>query len=314
MNLGIIGLGKMGGGIARRLHRDGHTPIGFDLDPEERTQLASDGVGTAASLDELVDKLESPRIFWLMVPAGHIVDKVLADLKPHLSENSIVVDGGNSYYQDSMRRAKELQENVGAHYIDCGVSGGVWGLEGGYCLMVGGADAPVEHLRPVFETLAPAKNKGWGHMGPSGSGHFVKMIHNGIEYGLMQAYAEGFALMTAKEEFDLDTVQISNIWQHGSVIRSWLLELVENALREDGPGLNDIAPYVADSGMGRWTVQEAMDLNIPAPVLTHSLIERIQSRDDRAFYNRLLAALRNQFGGHALKTAVSGANSETGEG
>ncbi|MEM1041860.1 MAG: phosphogluconate dehydrogenase (NAD(+)-dependent, decarboxylating) [Bacteroidota bacterium] len=312
MNIGIIGLGKMGSGLVRRLHRGGHTPIGFDLDTEELAKLAYDDIGTAESLDELAGQLEAPRVFWLMVPAGEAVDSVLADLEPHLEAGSIVVDGGNSYYQDSMRRAKEMKEDVGALYVDCGVSGGVWGLEGGYCLMVGGEDEPVGHLRPVFETLAPAKDKGWGHMGPSGSGHFVKMIHNGIEYGLMQAYAEGFALMTAKEEFDLDTVEISNVWQYGSVIRSWLLELVENALQEDGPGLSDIAPYVADSGMGRWTVKEAMDLNIPAPVLTHSLIERIQSRDDRAFYSRLLAALRNQFGGHALKAAVSGADSETG--
>ncbi len=312
MQIGIIGLGKMGGGIARRLHRAGHTPVGFDLDQKERDELAADGIGTAASIEGLADTLEAPPIYWLMVPAGKVVDKVLADLKPHLHEGCIVVDGGNSFYKDSMRRAEEMKEDVGAHYIDCGVSGGVWGLEGGYCLMVGGDDEPVEYLRPVFETLAPAPDKGWGHMGPSGSGHFVKMVHNGIEYGLMQAYAEGFALMTAKEEFGLDTVEISQVWQHGSVIRSWLLELVERALEEDGPGLDEIAPYVADSGMGRWTVKEALDLNVPAPVLTTSLIERIQSRDDRAFYSRLLAALRNQFGGHALMAAVSGADPETG--
>ncbi len=312
MNIGIIGLGKMGGGIARRLHRAGHTPIGFDLDQKERDELVADGIGTASSIADLADQLEAPHIFWLMVPAGEIVDKVLASLEPHLHEGCIVVDGGNSFYQDSMRRAKELKEDVGAHYIDCGVSGGVWGLEGGYCMMVGGDEQPVEHLRPVFEALAPAADQGWARMGPSGSGHFVKMVHNGIEYGLMQAYAEGFALMTAKEEFALDTVEISNVWQHGSVIRSWLLELVERALQEDGPALDAIAPYVADSGMGRWTVKEGLDLNVPLPVLTHSLLERIQSRDDRAFYSRLLAALRNQFGGHALKAAVSGANPETG--
>ncbi len=312
MDIGIIGLGKMGGGIARRLARAGHTPVGFDLDPKERDDLAADGIGTAPSIADLAEQLEAPHVFWLMVPAGKIVDQVLADLGPHLHEGCLVVDGGNSFYQDSMRRAEELKERAGAHYIDCGVSGGVWGLEGGYCLMVGGGEEPVEYLRPIFEALAPAADKGWAHMGPSGSGHFVKMVHNGIEYGLMQAYAEGFALMTAKEEFALDTVQIANVWQHGSVIRSWLLELVERALQEDGPGLRDIAPFVADSGMGRWTVKEALDLNVPAPVLTTSLIERIQSRDDVAFYSRLLAALRNQFGGHALKAAVAGADPETG--
>ncbi len=311
MDIGIIGLGKMGGGLARRLHRAGHTPIGFDLDEAERNELASDGISTADSVDELADKLEAPKVFWLMVPAGIVVDKVLDGVKPHLSEGCIVVDGGNSFYQDSMRRAAELKE-LGVAYVDCGVSGGVWGLEEGFCLMVGGEDDAVETLTPIFEALAPTADKGWAHFGPSGAGHFVKMIHNGIEYGLMQAYAEGFALLTAKAEFNLDTVRVSEVWQHGSVIRSWLLNLVGRALTEDGPGLDDIAPFVTDSGMGRWTVKEAIDLNISAPVLTHSLIERIQSRDDRGFHNRLLAALRNQFGGHAVKTAGADAESETG--
>ncbi len=304
MQIGIIGLGKMGGGIVRRLHRAGHQPIGYDRNENEVAELEADGIGAAHSLEELAGKLDAPRAFWLMVPAGKIVDQVIESLMPHLGEGSIVVDGGNSFYQDSMRRAEALKAH-GVHYIDCGVSGGVWGLEGGYCMMVGGADEPVERLTPVFEALAPAADKGWAHMGPSGSGHFVKMVHNGIEYGLMQAYAEGFAIMSAKEEFGLDLKEISNVWQYGSVIRSWLLELVERALDDDGPALAEIAPFVQDSGMGRWTAKEAIDLNIPAPVLTTSLIQRIQSRDDIAFYNRLLAALRNQFGGHALKALAA---------
>jgi 6-phosphogluconate dehydrogenase len=277
MEIGIIGLGKMGGGIIRRLHRAGHDPIGYARTEADVAEIEAEGIRGARSVAELADQQADPCIFWLMVPSGEVVDKVIGSLRPHLSEECIVVDAG--------------------------VSGGVWGLEGGYCMMVGGPDEAVERLTPIFEALAPGEDKGWGHMGPSGSGHFVKMVHNGIEYGLMQAYAEGFAIMNAKEEFDLDIEHISNVWQYGSVIRSWLLELVERALKEDGATLADIAPYVQDSGMGRWTAKEAIDLNIPAPVLTTSLIERIQSRDDVAFYNRLLAALRNQFGGHAMQAA-----------
>ena len=295
----------MGGGIARRLKQKGFDPVGFDLSEDEVRELRSHGVEGANSLAALADRLDSPpHVFWLMVPAGEVVDKVIQNLKPYLHEGCIVVDGGNSFYKDSMRRAEELGE-MGVLYLDVGVSGGVWGLEGGYCMMVGGPDPAVEKLRPVFEALAPAPDKGWAHMGPSGSGHFVKMVHNGIEYGLMQAYAEGFALMQSKEEFGLDTVEISNVWQHGSVIRSWLLELVENALQEDGPSLDSVAPYVNDSGMGRWTAKEAIDQNVSAPILTMSLLQRIESRDDKAYYNRLLSALRNQFGGHAMKAAAS---------
>jgi 6-phosphogluconate dehydrogenase len=302
MEIGIIGLGKMGGGIIRRLHRTGHDPIGYARTEADVADIESEGIRGARSVAELAEKQEGSRVFWLMVPSGEVVDKVIGSLRPHLSEGCIVVDGGNSFYKDSMRRAEELAEH-GVHYVDAGVSGGVWGLEGGYCMMIGGPDEAIEYLTPIFEALAPGKDKGWGHMGPSGSGHFVKMIHNGIEYGLMQAYAEGFAIMNAKEEFNLDMEHISNVWQYGSVIRSWLLELVERALKEDGATLSEIAPYVQDSGMGRWTAKEAIDLNIPAPVLTQSLIERIQSRDDVAYYNRMLAALRNQFGGHAMKAA-----------
>ena len=304
MQLGIVGLGRMGGGIARRLHAAGHTPIGFDLDPDEVAGLEAAGIGAANSLDALVGRLEAPRVVWLMVPAGDVVDRVLDDLRPHLGEGDVVADGGNSFYKDSMRRAEELAER-GVHYLDVGVSGGVWGRKEGYCLMVGGSDEAALKLRPVFEALAPAEDAGWAYLGPSGAGHFVKMVHNGIEYGLMQAYAEGFALLSSKQEFGLDTVEIAGLWQHGSVVRSWLLELVRRALADGGPALDSVAPYVEDSGMGRWTAKEAIDQNVPAPVLTLSLLQRIQSRNDTAFYNRLLAALRNQFGGHAMKAATS---------
>ncbi len=304
MQLGIIGLGKMGGGIARRLHRAGHHPIGFDRNEDEVAELEADGVGAARSLDELVGKLDAPRVFWLMVPAGPVVDAVLNDLRPHLEAGCCVVDGGNSFYKDSMRRAEDLAE-AGVHYLDVGVSGGVWGLEEGYCMMVGGPDAAAERLRPVFEALAPTPETGWAHLGPSGAGHFTKMIHNGIEYGLMQAYAEGFAVLRSKEEFGLDLKEVSDVWEHGSVIRSWLLTLVGRAIEQEGPGLDEVAPFVEDSGMGRWTAKEAIDQNVPAPVLTTALLERIQSRDDVGFYNRLLAALRNQFGGHAMQAATA---------
>ena len=304
MQIGIIGLGKMGGGIIRRLHRAGLDPIGYARSEKDVAALEADGIRAAHTLDELASKQGSPCVFWLMVPSGPVVDSVIESLEPHLSAGCIVVDGGNSNYKDSMRRGKELEAR-GIHFVDAGVSGGVWGLEGGYCMMVGGSDEAVDVLRPVFEALAPAPDKGWGHMGPCGSGHFVKMVHNGIEYGLMQAYAEGFALMEAKKEFDLDTEEIARVWQYGSVIRSWLLELVELAIQAEGPQLTEIAPYVSDSGMGRWTVKEGLDLNVPIPVLTTSLIQRIQSRDDIGYYNRLLAALRNQFGGHAMQAAES---------
>jgi 6-phosphogluconate dehydrogenase len=310
MEIGIIGLGKMGGGIARRLRRAGHDPVGYDRSEDDVAQLESEGVRGARSIAELADHLGEPHVFWLMVPSGEVVDQVIASLQPHLSPGCIVVDGGNSFYKDSMRRAEELAEQ-GVHYVDAGVSGGVWGLEGGYCMMVGGPDEAIETLTPIFEALAPGKDKGWGHMGPSGAGHFVKMVHNGIEYGLMQAYAEGFAVMGKKEEFDLDLEHIANVWQHGSVIRSWLLELTERALQAEGLKLDAIAPHVTDSGMGRWTAKEAIDLNVPAPVLTLSLLQRIESRDDIGFHHRLLAALRNQFGGHAMQAAAADEDEES---
>ncbi len=302
MQIGIIGLGKMGGGIIRRLHRAGLDPIGYARSEKDVASLEADGIRAAHSLEELASKQGSPCVFWLMVPSGPVVDKVIESLEPHLGEGCIIVDGGNSNYKDSMRRGKELEAR-GIHFIDAGVSGGVWGLEGGYCMMVGGSDEAIDVLRPVFEALAPAPDKGWGHMGPCGSGHFVKMVHNGIEYGLMQAYAEGFAIMEAKKEFHLDLHEISQVWQYGSVIRSWLLELAERAFEMEGQDLTNIAPIVSDSGMGRWTAKEAIDLDVPAPVLTQSLLQRIESRDEVGFHHRLLAALRNQFGGHAMQAA-----------
>ncbi|MDX1532124.1 MAG: NADP-dependent phosphogluconate dehydrogenase, partial [Rhodothermales bacterium] len=247
MQLGIIGLGKLGGGIARRLLRHNHEPVGFDRAPDEVADLEAAGGGGARSYEALVAALEPPRHLWLMVPAGPVVDAVLEEVIPHLDPGDCIVDGGNSFYKDSVKRAEACREKHGLHYVDCGVSGGVWGLDGGFCLMVGGADEAVDRLRPVFEALAPAPDQGWAHLGPSGAGHFTKMVHNGIEYGLMQAYAEGFALLDSKAEFGLDLHRISEIWQHGSVIRSWLLELTERALHDDA-SLADVAPFVQDSG------------------------------------------------------------------
>lgn len=302
MQLGLIGLGRMGGGLARRLLDGGHVVVGYDLDEAEVRDLEGAGGTGVHSIDALAQALETPRAVWLMVPSGPVVDRVLDDLAPHLAAGDVVIDGGNSFYKDSMRRAEALAQR-GVHYLDVGVSGGVWGQREGFCLMVGGEREAAERLRPIFETLAPEADRGWGYLGPSGAGHFTKMIHNGIEYGLMQAYAEGFALLASKTEFGLDLQQITDVWQHGSVIRSWLLSLVGRALEEQGATLEEVAPFVQDSGMGRWTVKEALDQNVPAPVLTLALLNRIQSRDDTAFYNRLLAALRNQFGGHAMKAA-----------
>jgi 6-phosphogluconate dehydrogenase len=237
----------------------------------------------------------------MMVPAGDAVDATLDDLLPHLEEGDILVDGGNSNYKDTLRRADRADEH-GLHYVDVGTSGGVWGLEEGYSMMVGGPDAAVDHLRPALETLAPGPDKGWGHMGAVGAGHFVKMVHNGIEYGVMQAYAEGFDIMHAKDEFDLDLQQVAETWRFGSVVRSWLLDLTARALEED-PDLPDIAPWVDDSGEGRWTVKEAIDLDVPAPVITDALISRLDSRVEDSYTHKLLAAMRNQFGGHDVKSS-----------
>jgi len=299
MRLGMIGLGKMGGNMVRRLLAGGHEVVGFDPSAEAVQEVVDAGAAGAGSLAELVDKLPAPRGVWMMVPAGDVVDKGLGDLAPLLAADDVVVDGGNSFYKHSLERGERLA-GQGLHYVDCGTSGGVWGLEGGYSLMVGGDDDALARLRPVLECLAPAADKGWGHVGPTGAGHFVKMVHNGIEYGLMQAYAEGFALLQRKEQFDLDLAQVAKIWRHGSVVRSWLLELLEGVLKED-QDLEEIAPWVADSGEGRWTLFESIELESPAPVIALSLIQRLRSRDQESYPDRLLAALRNAFGGHAVK-------------
>ncbi|KRA17591.1 phosphogluconate dehydrogenase (NAD(+)-dependent, decarboxylating) [Lysobacter sp. Root604] len=299
MELGMVGLGRMGANMAERLVRGGHRVTGYDPGATAREQAAARGIGSAASLAELVTGLPAPRVLWLMVPAGRIVDETLAQLLPLLAPGDSVIDGGNSNYKDTMRRAAELAER-GLHFVDSGTSGGIWGLAEGYSLMIGGDEDAVEHLRPLFETLAPAPDRGWGRVGPSGAGHFTKMVHNGIEYGLMQAYAEGFAIMQRKPGFDLDLHQIAQIWRHGSVVRSWLLDLGADALGRN-PALDGIAPYVEDSGEGRWTVAEAIDLDVAAPVITASLLERLRSRESDSFADKLLAAMRNEFGGHKVK-------------
>jgi 6-phosphogluconate dehydrogenase len=299
MELAMIGLGKMGANMTERLINGGHRVVGFDLNPESVRQVEAIGAEGVGSLEDLVATLPSPRVIWIMVPAGSPVDATIEALLPHLDEGDIVIDGGNSNYKDTLRRAEACQ-SAGHHLVDVGTSGGVWGLAEGYSMMVGGDTDVVESLRPIFETLAPAPDRGWGRTGDSGAGHYVKMVHNGIEYGLMQAYAEGFALMEAKDDFDFDLSQIAGIWQDGSVIRSWLLDLTTAAISEN-PTMAGIAPWVPDSGEGRWTVFEAIDLDVAAPVITLSLMRRIGSRDEVDYSDRLLAAMRNQFGGHAIK-------------
>ncbi|MDX1548104.1 MAG: decarboxylating 6-phosphogluconate dehydrogenase [Rhodothermales bacterium] len=301
MKLGMIGLGKMGANMSRRLLRGGHSVVGYNRSEEPIRDLERDGGEGAASLEDLVARIDAPRHVWMMIPAGAPVDETIETLLPLLDAGDVLVDGGNTNYKDTLRRAEAVRE-AGLHYVDAGTSGGIWGLEEGYSLMVGGAPEAVERLRPVLETLAPAPDRGWGHVGPSGAGHFVKMIHNGVEYGMMQAFAEGFAVMEAKHEFDLDLQQVAEVWRHGSVVRSWLLDLAARALADD-PALDGLAPFVPDSGEGRWTVKEAIDLDVPAPVMTLALVERLSSREDNSFAYRLLSALRNQFGGHATKPA-----------
>lgn len=299
MQLGLIGLGKMGARMAERLLLGGHAVVGLDSNQAAVDALVSKGAQGASTLQELVEKLTPPRAIWIMVPAGDPVEQTIAALKPLLSKGDTLIDGGNSNYKDTVRRGAAL-EAEGFHYVDVGTSGGVWGLKEGYSMMIGGEKEAVEHLRPIFETFAPAADKGWGHVGPVGSGHYTKMIHNGIEYGMMQAFAEGFAILQKKEEFGLDLAQIAQIWQHGSVVRSWLLDLTAEALQEN-QSLDGIAPFVPDSGEGRWTVFEAIDLDVPAPVITHSLMTRFRSRDSYSYADRLLSAMRNKFGGHAIK-------------
>lgn len=299
MELAMIGLGKMGANMAERLLRGGHKVHGFDPFEQARESARSRGILIDDSLEAVVKALPSPRIVWMMVPAGQVVDDTIAALRPLLGAGDILIDGGNSNFHDTIRRGEALQAD-GIPYIDCGTSGGVWGLREGYSMMIGGDAAAIVTLEPIFATLAPTPDTGWGRVGPGGSGHYTKMIHNGIEYGMMQAYAEGFSILQHKTDFGLDLHQIAEIWRHGSVVRSWLLDLTANALK-DNPDMQGIAPWVSDSGEGRWTVAEAIALDVPAPVITLSLLERLRSRDTDSFSDRMLAAMRNQFGGHAIK-------------
>ncbi|HET6845365.1 MAG TPA: decarboxylating 6-phosphogluconate dehydrogenase [Anaerolineales bacterium] len=299
MELAMIGLGKMGLNMATRLVRGGHHVVGFAPSPASVEQAEKAGIEGASSLAEAVKKLAAPRVVWLMIPAGKITDDTIDQLATLLAPGDCIIDGGNSNYHDTMRRAGILNAK-GIQFVDSGTSGGVWGLENGYSLMIGGEPAVVERLQSIFETLAPAKDLGWGRVGPHGAGHFVKMVHNGIEYGMMQALAEGFSVLEAKKELELDAEQIAEIWRYGSVVRSWLLDLTALALKDDAQ-LSGIEPWVEDSGEGRWTVQEAIDLDIAAPVITLALQMRLASRDRRNFTARLLAAMRNQFGGHSIR-------------
>jgi 6-phosphogluconate dehydrogenase len=299
MELGIIGLGKMGGNMAERLRLAGHKVVGFDFSAEAVKKLSDAGSVGASTLEDLVKNLQAPRAVWIMVPSGDPVDETIARLEPLFEKGDTFIDGGNSNYKDSQRRHAQLTAK-GFNFVDVGTSGGVWGLKEGYSMMIGGDPEPVERLRPIFETLAPAKDLGWGRVGPAGAGHFVKMVHNGIEYGMMQSYAEGFSIMKAKTPLNLDLGQVSQIWRYGSVVRSWLLDLTADALKKN-PALDGLEAYVADSGEGRWTVFEAIDLNVSAPVITESLIRRIRSREENNFTDRMLSIMRNAFGGHAVK-------------
>ena len=299
MKIAMIGLGKMGANMTKRLVQGGHTVIAFDLNEAATKAAEADGAEGARTFDEVVAKLPSPRVVWVMVPSGKPTEATIDALAERLTPGDILIDGGNSNYKDSVRRAAALKER-GLSFVDVGTSGGIWGLTEGYSMVIGGDEHVVDRLRPVFETLAPGRDKGWGRVGPAGAGHFVKMIHNGIEYGLMQAYAEGFAIMKAKEEFGLSLSQIAEIWRHGSVVRSWLLDLTALALSPD-EDLKEIKAWVPDSGEGRWTVFEAVDLDVAAPIITMSLQRRLRSREETPFADKLLSALRNQFGGHAIR-------------
>ena len=300
MQLGMIGLGRMGGNMARRLRRAGFDVVGYNQDEAATAQLAAEcDLVPASSTDDLVTRLTAPRVVWLMLPAGEVTESYVVQLADRLSPGDVLVDGANSWFKDSMRRGELLAErDIG--FVDAGVSGGVWGLANGYALMVGGEAAAVERVTPVLKALAPSPTDGWLHCGPAGSGHYVKMIHNGIEYGMMQAYAEGFALMESRDDFDLDLAAVAEMWRHGSVVRSWLLDLIGEALA-DGPALDRIDPYVADSGEGRWTTIEAVEQGVPTPVMTLALMSRFASQGKQDYASKLLALMRNQFGGHAIK-------------
>ncbi|HTW56001.1 MAG TPA: decarboxylating 6-phosphogluconate dehydrogenase [Thermoplasmata archaeon] len=300
MEVGMVGLGRMGGNMATRLVRGGHTVVGFAPSRDTVDAAVKNGVVGAYSLPDLVRALRPPRAVWLMIPAGAPTEAMIDDLLPLLAPGDLLIDGGNTYYRDSIRHAQKVAAK-GLKFLDVGTSGGIWGLQEGYSMMVGGAPEDVARVRPALETLAPAQDAGWGHVGGVGAGHFVKMVHNGIEYGLMQSYAEGFAILKAKPDYPIDLAQVARIWQRGSVVRSWLLDLVAAALR-DPVALQHLAPYVQDSGEGRWTVKEAIDLDVPAPVITIALEQRLRSREADPFAEKLLAAMRQQFGGHAVKT------------
>ncbi len=297
MEVAFIGLGRMGANMVRRLMQGGHRVVAYNRTAEKTKELVSEGAVGAYSLKEVVEQLKTPRIVWLMVPAGQVVDDHIAQLEPLLSPGDIIIDGGNSYYKDSVRRGQEVTAK-GFHFMDVGTSGGIWGLKVGYCLMIGGEKAIFDHCEPLFKTLAPPD--GYGYMGDHGAGHLVKMVHNGVEYGMLQAYGEGFEILNASP-YHLDLYNISHLWNQGSVVRSWLLELAELAFQKD-PQLSSIKGWVADSGEGRWTVLEAMEHDVPAPVITLSLLERFRSRQEESFSAKVIAALRNEFGGHAVKT------------
>ena len=300
----MIGLGRMGANMTQRLLNGGHTVVVFDQNSEAVAAGASGGAVAAQSTADLVSKLSAPRAVWVMLPAGAVTDAVIDELGGLLDSGDAVIDGGNANYKDTLRRGEKLSQ-LGIHLLDAGTSGGVWGLVHGYSLMVGGDKVAYARLEPIFQTLAPGEDKGYSHVGPTGAGHFTKMVHNGVEYALMQAYAEGFELLQAKQdEFDLDLTAIAKTWQHGSVVRSWLLDLAVLALEAD-PGLDSLSAYVDDSGEGRWTVNESVDLAVPTPTITAALYQRFRSRQEEPFGSRLLAALRNQFGGHAVREANS---------
>ena len=297
MDIGLYGLGRMGGNMVTRLARGGHRVVAGNRSPGPVDEAKGHGAVAAYSIEEMVRQLKPPRVLWSMVPAGEVTDATLNEFAAHATKGDIVVDGANSYFRDSMRRSDELTAK-GFRFVDAGVSGGIWGLELGYCMMVGGPKDAVDHLRPILDTLAP--KDGWAHFGKAGAGHFVKMVHNGIEYGMMQAYGEGFELLHASE-FGMDLTEVARVWNHGSVVRSWLLELAERAFEQEGSDLRAIKGYVADSGEGRWTILEAISHDVPATLLAHSLFARFTSRQDDSFAMKVAAALRNQFGGHAVK-------------
>jgi len=297
MEIGFIGLGRMGANMVRRLLQGGHRVVAWNRTAEKTKEIVSEGAEGAYSFPELVEKLQTPRIIWAMVPSGQATDDMINEITPLLSNGDIIIDGGNSNFHDSVRRAAELQTK-GVSFIDCGTSGGIWGLANGYCLMIGASEEAFNLCEPIFKTLAPPD--GYARMGPPGSGHYVKMVHNGIEYGALQAYAEGYEILHASRDFKLDLHRIAAVWNHGSVVRSWLNELAETAFEKDGE-LSDLRGYVEDSGEGRWTVQEAIDTDVPAPVITLSLLMRLRSRQPDSFSAKVIAALRNEFGGHAVK-------------